>query len=437
MDAPIGIGIGRARSPDPDPVVAWSKRAAWHRRTALLPLGYLAAAVVTGVLALAGVRAGWLLLHLLLLGAVTNAIVVWSAHFTATILRAPAAQRRLPEAARLAALNVGVVAVLAGGSAGPAWLGVAGAGVVFAAITAHLAALAALARRALPARFVVVVWYYLAAGIALLTGIPAGAWMLTVPDHQRARILLFHAQVNVLGWVTLTVLGTLVTLWPTVLRAQVAQGATRDARRGLIACSAGLLLLASGAALWLRPLIALGLAGFAAGVAVSLRPAVTALRQRPPVTFAGLSMAAGSCWLLVTLGWDAWALLSAPGPAAAADHFDLLAVALAVGFASQVMMGALSYLLPMALGGGPAMVRQNAQGLNRCPRLRLAAVNLGLVTLLWVPVPAVRAGGALLAAAGAAMFVAPAAILAVRSRRPASDRRTPLADSQENRVHSE
>jgi len=28
-----------------------------------------------------------------------------------------------------------------------------------------------------------------------------------------------------LGWVTLTVLGTVLTLWPTVLRAQLAAGA--------------------------------------------------------------------------------------------------------------------------------------------------------------------------------------------------------------------
>ncbi len=413
---PVTIGAGNPRQPGTDPALTWRRRAAWHRRTALLPLGYLAAAVVVGLLALAGFPLTWLLLHLLLLGAVSNAIVVWSTHFTAAILRVPAADRRLPEAARLGALNIGILAVLAGGSIGPAWLGVTGAAIVFAAITAHLAGLAAMARRALPARFTVVVWYYLAAGIALLTGIPAGAWMLTVPDRQRPRILLLHVQVNVLGWVMLTVLGTLITLWPTVLRAHVADGASRHARHGLIAASAGLITLAVGAACWLRPLIALGLAAVTVGAVIALWPAVMTARQRPPASFAALSMAAGTCWLLVILGWDGWALLSANDPAAAAGRFDLLAVAVAVGFASQIMIGALAYLLPMALGGGPAAVRENAARLDRYRWSRVAAANVGLIVLLWSPVTATRVAGAALAGAAVVLFLLPAGALALRSR---------------------
>jgi hypothetical protein len=79
----------------------------------------------------------WLLPHILPLGAVSNAIVVRSAHFTVAILHAPAA-RRSAEAVRLAALNAGILAVLTGGYLGPAWLGISVAAVVFAAITARL-----------------------------------------------------------------------------------------------------------------------------------------------------------------------------------------------------------------------------------------------------------------------------------------------------------
>ncbi len=420
---PVTIVAGDPGPPGTDLALTWRRRAAWHRRTALLPLGYLAAAVVVSLPAMAGFPATWLLLHLLLLGAVSNAIVVWGTHFTAAILRVPAAARRLPEAARLVALNIGILAVLAGGSMGPAWLGVTGATIVFAAVTAHLAGLAAMAHRALPARFTVVVWYYLAAGIALLAGIPAGAWMLTVPDRQRPRILLLHVQVNVLGWVMLTVLGTLITLWPTVLRAQVTARATRHARHGLIASSAGLIMLAAGAACWLQQLIALGLAAVAAGALIALRPAVMTARRRRPATFAALSMAAGTCWLLVILGWDGWALLSARDPAAAAGRFDLLAVAVAVGFASQIMIGALAYLLPMAFGGGPAMVRENVARLDRYRWPRIAATNVGLVMLLWSPVTAARVAGAALAGAAAVMFLLPAAALALRSRKASGTRR--------------
>jgi len=77
------------------------------------------------------------------------------------------------------------------------------------------------------------VHYYLAAGIALLAGIPAGAWMLLLDDGHRPRLLLFHAHINLLGFVTLTVLGTLLTLWPTVLRTRIADTAPRAATRAL------------------------------------------------------------------------------------------------------------------------------------------------------------------------------------------------------------
>lgn len=57
--------------------------------------------------------AGWLALHLVLLGAVTNAIVVWSEHFAAALLRTPVSSERAA-LARVLALNLAVVAVLVG-----------------------------------------------------------------------------------------------------------------------------------------------------------------------------------------------------------------------------------------------------------------------------------------------------------------------------------
>jgi hypothetical protein len=59
-----------------------------------LVLGYLAAGGVT--LALGDRVAGgtWLALHLVLLGGLTNAIVVWSEHFAAALLRVPRADER-------------------------------------------------------------------------------------------------------------------------------------------------------------------------------------------------------------------------------------------------------------------------------------------------------------------------------------------------------
>src|SRR5690606_3257421 len=220
----------------------------------------------------------WLAIHLLLLGAVSNAIVVWSAHFTAAVLRAPVPANRRGEAARLAGLNAGVLAVLAGGAVELPWVGVGGAVAVFAAICAHLHWLRVRLREALPARFAVTVHYYLAATVALLAGIPVGAWMLVVDDAARARLVLFHAHVNLLGWVTLTVLGTVLTLWPTILRTRIADGAVAAARAALPVAVLGLALLAAAVLAW-WPLLAVGgLALVAAAVVMIARPAGQAAR---------------------------------------------------------------------------------------------------------------------------------------------------------------
>ena len=149
-------------------------RAGWHRRTGLIPLVYLAGIIAIGFAHPVLAQWRWLGIHVLLLGAVTNAIVIWSAHFTAAVLHAPSPASRRGEALRLAGLNIGVLAVLAGGALDLGWIGVGGAGVVFAAICAHLYWLRGRLRATLPAPYRFTVHYYLAASIALLTGIPQG-----------------------------------------------------------------------------------------------------------------------------------------------------------------------------------------------------------------------------------------------------------------------
>ena len=83
-------------------------RAGWHRRTGVLPLAYLVALVAVALVHPFLPAWRWLAIHLLLLGAATNAIMVWSAHFTTAVLRCPAPAHRRGEAIRLTVLNVGI-----------------------------------------------------------------------------------------------------------------------------------------------------------------------------------------------------------------------------------------------------------------------------------------------------------------------------------------
>jgi nitrite reductase (NO-forming) len=358
----------------------------------------------------------WLVIHLLLLGAATNAILVWSAHFAAAVLHTRAPAGRPAEAARLLLLNVGVLAVLIGGSAGPTGLALAGAGVVFVAVAGHLWAMAADLRRALPARFAVTVHYYLAAAVALLAGVPVGAWMLVVHENghegdRHARLELFHVHVNLLGWIAFTVLGTLVTLWPTVLRTRMVAGSGRTAARALPWCVAGLAVLSLGLLAWWPVVAVAGLTGLAAGVGMVLATVVATGWQRPPASFAAWSIAAALGWLLLALVMDAVILVRAGDAEAAADRSGPLLVPLAVGFVAQVLIGALAYLLPMVLGGGPGPVSERTARLDRQWPLRVGLANLALAVFL-LPVPAsVHIAAAALMLAALVRFLGPALLI--------------------------
>jgi hypothetical protein len=347
---------------------------------------------------------------------VTNAIVVWSAHFTAAVLRVPTSSGHRGEAVRLIVLNLGVAGVLVGGAADLPWVAVAGAGAVFAAVAAHLAALAARLRAALPAPLAVTTHYYLVACVALLTGIPAGAWMI-VDGDARPRILLFHAHVNLLGWVTLTVLGTLLTLWPTVLRTRMVDGAAGAARTALPVTAAGLAILAAGVLAWWPVLAVGGLALFAVGVLVVARPVVRTARAKAPASFAAWSIAAAGCWLLVALGVDAVGLLGAADPAAAAESFDGVLVPLLVGFAAQILIGSLAFLLPVVLGGGPVAVRVRTAALERRWPQRVAMANAALAVVVLPVPPYVRIAASLLVLAALLQFLVPAARILLAARR--------------------
>jgi hypothetical protein len=389
-------------------VTAPTGRATWHRTASVLPLSYLAATLVVAAAHRYLPDTHWLLIHLLLAGAATNAILIWSTHFTDAVLRTRDDAGRRAEGARLFLLNLGVLGVLVGGTLDAGWWGVAGAATAFVAVLAHLLALAGRLRRALPARFGITVRYYLSATVALLLGIPAGAWLLVLDEDAQPRLVLFHAHVNLLGWVLLTVLGTLLTLWPTVLRTRMADGATRASGRALPVCLAGLVAVATGVLAWWPVLATVGLGLLAGGVLMVALPGVAEARARPPVSFAAWSIAASVAWLLVALAVDAQVVLTAADPRAAADGLDLVLPPLLVGFVAQVLVGALAYLLPMVLGGGPTPVRARTARLDRYGRQRVVVTNVALAATL-APVPvAVRVAGAVLILLMLAAFVVPA-----------------------------
>ncbi|NMD47167.1 MAG: copper oxidase, partial [Propionibacterium sp.] len=184
---------------------------------------WLALAVVIAVAHRWLPDANWLMLHLVLLGALTHAIVVWSFHFAQTLLRAPASEAEATlHNRRLGLLTAGAAAVLIGVPTTLWPLTLVGGALVAVAVGWHGLTLWRMLRRALPARFRVTIRYYLGAAASLLVGVGFGVTLaFGWEDPWHGRLLVAHALANVLGWVGLTLTGTLLTLWPTMLRTRM------------------------------------------------------------------------------------------------------------------------------------------------------------------------------------------------------------------------
>lgn len=377
----------------------------------IVVLGWLAVAVV---LMFAHRLVGypiWLPVHALLLGAATNAIVIWSGHFTTTLCRVPdPPQWHL--VAKLLLLNVSVVSALAGVACNAESLtGIGGTGVTAVAVI-HGAALIAMKKSALSARFDYLVGFYLVAVAALLAGTAAGAAMAFGIARWYARLWTTHVHVLLYGWIGLTVLGTLFTLWPTTIREKISPRSFAMARRALPTLTIGLVAAIGGLLAGSWWLTALALLGYAAGVGLSVAG-----------LWPGRSFTGPAAWMLV--GATAWlgvaVVVEVIGLAVARSVEvlptlveDTLLPLLAVGFVAQILLGALSQLLPILVANGPP-VRKAVMGyLDQGWQVRVCAINVAvpLVAGPWrSPLPLV---GWVLAAVAVASFV----LLALRLALP-------------------
>jgi nitrite reductase (NO-forming) len=396
-------------------------RIARHAAAGALVTAYLLAAAVVVIAHGMVAVPEWLALHLLVLGAATNAVFVWSRFFAQALLHARPGPER-PAHVRLGVLNTGVAAVLAGVCGDVPSLAVAGAAVVVVAVAAHAVSLVAMVRSSpLAGPLRIVGWYYVAAGAALavggtLGGALAAGWVGSA--RVAGTFVLAHAQVNLLGWLGLAIIGTQFMLWPMVLRTRMSEDAPRAARRVLVLTAGGLAVTTAAllVAPWLSGaqwLAAGGMACYLAGAVAALVPAVREMRAKPPRTAAAWALLAGNGWLIAALAADTAGL--AAGPTAAAEVLDrILIPVLGIGVTWQVLTGALTFLLPVTIGGGPAGNRRLTTILERCWHARALLGNggvLGLVTLPggWANV---AAWTAVLAGFGTFPALAVAALLA-------------------------
>ena len=329
----------------------------------------------------------WLLVHLIALGVMTHAVMVWSAHFTAALLRSRDDDATRKQATwRLALLGAGSLMVLVGVPTTLWWLVVVGATLVSIAVGWHAVQLVADLRRALPGRFRICIRYYVSAACCLPVGAGFGAALaFGLDDTWHANLLIAHTMTNLLGWIGLTVVGTLVTFWPTVLRTRMDDRAERLARQALPILLGGLAVVVTGSLFAIRPVTVIGIIVYALALLWWGRCLIGPLRKRPPREFAAASILAGCIWAVVALvATSVFVLVSSDMEVA--DGYSTLASIWVAGFLVQLVTGALSYLLPSVVGGGPRVVRAGASWFDRFATSRLVVINGGL--LLWLlPAP--------------------------------------------------
>ena len=408
---------GGPRSPDERdrPARRLSRRSTQVRRNALV-VAWIMLAGVLAVLIIGGPLASWgtwLPLHALLLGGIGSAITVWSAHFADTLLHRPALGGAALLDARLYAHGAGTALVLVGIAAGLPVLSGAGVAVVVLAALAGAVAILVQYRRAVAPRLAALAIHYAVALTLLALGAVLGyltSWTESRGATRLSDVLyVAHTTTMVLGFVGTTVLGTLTVLWPTMLRTKMEPEAPRWTTRGLPLLVCGTALVAASGLF--SPLAVVGMIVYLAGACGVVVPGFKTARRVPPTSFATASAAAAVIWFLigvVRIGTGIGALaLGDAGPqervAAAREVIHGVRVLLAAGFALQVLAGALSYLGPVMLGGGPATTRVTNAVMDRAAAYRVVATNACLVVALLTPLPwGVRLSGAVTAGAVAA-----------------------------------
>ena len=352
---------------------------------------------------------GWIGLHAAALGVATNAVVVWSDYFSVALMRSPST-RRAPQIAILSGLNVGVLALMGGIEAGVGPLQAVGALLCVLAVIGHVVNLGVRSAGALATRLGrTVLAHYIVCGCWFVVCGALGLLMTSAGGSHLGVLLLPHIAAGVLGWLGLAVVGTLLTLWPTMLRTRMVPGAEADARRTLpLFCIAVAATGLGGAAAqgWIS---ALGLLGYAACVGVTIHAMWAASRVKRPVSHAARSVICGMAWLVGTL------VVAAVLMAASADRRRMLTVLprlawpLLGGFVAQLIVGSLSYLLPVVIGGGPGLVRRRNAVMDTLGDARLVSSNVAGLALL-APLPqAARVAALAVLAANVLFFFAMAA----------------------------
>lgn len=328
----------------------------------------------------------WVLVHIFTLGVLTNSVLLWSQHLSEkfTQTRAPDSARPT-QLKRIYILNVGVVITLIGQALKDAFdyqwiITEVGALIVAAMVAWHGVSLYKHWQRVdADKRFRAIVLGYVGSAAFLPVGAFLGG-MLAIfrADPLYTQLLFAHIACNVGGFAGLAAAASLTVLFPGIWRTR---GAFSHMHATLAIIGVGVIIAIIGAVPGWYPVTAVGLIVFAVGWILSAQKWVgnagEVLRDpRDRVNFSSVSVLAAVAWLSLTVIYFAIQV------AILGDATTLPTIPLLVGFAAQLLIGVMSYLLPTTMGGGPGATRAGLYENWRWGLLRATLVNGGLA--IWL-----------------------------------------------------
>jgi nitrite reductase (NO-forming) len=343
-------------------------------------VGWLVAAALSLLLP-PDVRLGtWLPLHLVLAGGVSVAISGNMQSFAAGLSAGPVSGRAW-RVIHFALVNAGALLVVLGMTTRTEPL-VAVGGLLFTTAAAILGAFVIRAwLRGSNRRHLIAIVLYMAAIASVLAGAGIGALLgsgaVTDPETWLG-LRSAHVALNVLGWVSLTIVGTMVTFLPTVIRVRMPSNPPVWAG---VLLSAGLALLVLGLISSWSPGSVIGAMAYALGAMLVLGRTVRILlirrRHRAPV--AAWHLAAAVTWFAAsTVGL---AVGIAREKTFLRSQHDALMFGFVLGWALQALAGAWLYLLPSTHRGDQPR-RNLLAAVERGGVFGLIAWNAGLLALI-------------------------------------------------------
>jgi nitrite reductase (NO-forming) len=362
----------------------------------------------------------WLPLHLALAGAISTAISGAMQNFMLALTATPAPPAWLVRA-QFTLVTTGAGAISVGMPTATPWLTGLG-GSAFVAGTAILGWMLWRAwRKALNRRHAMPIAAYGAAVAFVVLGGTFGALLGSRVVAGEAYLQLRHAHMttNVLGWASLTVVGTLVTLLPTALRVRMPPWRGRLVL-GLLVGGLSAILLGWWAGA--TPILAAGGAAYAAGALglVALVVAVLRVERTWGIPLAAMHMLGAAAWFVGGALGLGVALLDG---VAGFDRFRLVFLTAFVGgWLVQVLLGAWSYLLPMGRPGHPDERRRSLAAFEALAPVQVVLLNGGLLLLAgraagWLG-PAPADVGVVAALAGGGMALVKAWLFPILGRGP-------------------